>query len=255
MLADVLFMGYGTFGGTALHLSASSGHDLIAAQLLAENPDLIHVQNKSGSLALHFAAQAGHNEIVAMLIAKAPHLTTAENDAGDTAFHVAASSGHGTVLAQLLAANSGLANVGINQRCWNVLHCAVSSGEEAVVEMVLAVDPTLIHAASEGNTVLHLAVLFGHWSKPFFARLLALEDRLLHMTNSNLESPFEIALMRGNESAIEALQWKMTIDELMRACWKVQEKDFKERRNTPYEEQLRLLVAEQCECLLGKDVF
>lgn len=150
MLADVLFMGNGTFGGTALHLSASYGHDLIAAQLLAENPGLIHVQNKAGSLALHFAAQAGHNEIVAMLIAKAPHLTTAENDAGDTAFHVAASSGHGTVLAQLLAANSGLANVGINQRCWNVLHCAVSSGEEAVVEMVLAVDPTLIHATSEG---------------------------------------------------------------------------------------------------------
>lgn len=233
--------------GTALHHAARHGHDLVAAQLLTENPKLANATDEYGFSALHVAAERGHDKVVAVLLAMSPSSINALIWTGRTALHSAAGAGHDKVVAQLLTASPKLAKVA-DSLGWTALHCAACNGHCLVAEMLLASTPELVHRVTDrGRTVLHLASECGR-SKQFITKLLALNPSALRAVNSDSNTPFCIAVAHGNDCAIELLQMRLTLDEIADtfvACKK------------SYEERLRPVMEEQCACLaesLSQDV-
>lgn len=229
------------YGGTALHHAARHGHELVAAQLLTENPDLVDAVDDYGWGALRCAAILGHDKVVAVLLAKSPNSITM-NGTGTATLHNVVRLGYEKVVAQLLTVNPSLATI-VDSDGETALHCAALNGHEAIVDMLLAIDSQLIQGVTgRGQTVLHMASRSGSQNKQFFTKLLELNPAALRAVNNYSQMPFEVALAHRNEQAIESMQWALTFDEVAGAYT---------ARKKSYEERLRPIVEQQCECLVG----
>lgn len=232
---------------TALHLAARYDDEMIAAQLLTEEPSLADVTDRHHLDALRTAATFGSEKVVAVLLAKTPRVIHAVIKIAKPALHFAAEWGHDKVVAQLLAADPNLANA-VDGRGWTPMHYAASRGREVVVDMLLAVNPQLIFAVGKDGTVLHLACYSRSRNKDFFARLLELNPGALRAVDSDSHTPFGVAVAYENDSAVEVLQWKLTIEDIVHTFT---------IHNSNNKRSYRPIVEGQCECLvasLSRDV-
>lgn len=249
ILATTGILRYGQNGATALHLAAHYGHDLVAAQLLADSPELAH-ENDGRWNALRLAVSHGRDKVVAVLLAMSPaSFSTA--DRVETVLHTAARQGYDTIVAHLLAVHPGLASE-VDCRGWNALHVAVLNAQAGIAETLLAHNPGLIHSTTpDGDTVLHLACMSElEQNKPFYARLLGSNPAALRAANCNARTPFEMALVNCNECAMEVIEPELIFDEIVNAFIACEKMD-------DYEERFRPIIERQCECfkdLLNQDV-
>jgi 26S proteasome non-ATPase regulatory subunit 10 len=89
---------------------------------------------------------------------------TLRNEDDRSLLHVAASSGHTQVVKRLvegISDTSGLVNVS-DEEGWTPLHSAVSSGREAMVELLLDLGADVAAANKGGRVALHYAASKGH---------------------------------------------------------------------------------------------
>lgn len=221
---------------TALHVAARHNHDLIAAQLLTEDPSMADAVDESYFDAFRLAIACGSKKVVAVMMKMVPHVIRAESEKGDTALLHAVQEGHAKIVSQLLALDPNLANAE-NFRGCTAVHFAAWGGREKIMDRLRAVNPQLIINV---RTALHMACGSESRSKNFYAKLLAVNPAALRAKNSDCSTPFEIAVANDNEAAIEVLQQKLTFEEVV---------DGFECYEKSFEERLRPIVERQCACL------
>lgn len=196
--------------------AVESGNHQVVAQLLSHSPALLEARDHYGWTALHHAARQGHDTIVTQLLAASPDLIHAVDQSNQTVLHLAAresKEGHKNVVSRLLAASPSLIEAA-DVHGWTVLHCTCNAGNDSLAALFLALKPELAFVTnSAGSTPLHYAVRRVRTAS-LIRRLLELNPDALRTPNTFGETPLFLALMFGNEVAIEALQWKLTLDEI-----------------------------------------
>jgi ankyrin repeat protein len=94
----------GTYGQTALHLSAIKGHVEVVQQLLSCGGDLLATDRVGGWTALHAAARAGQDEVICLLLDRGPpDYVNMRGSRGDTPLHRAAYWGRASTVRLLLS--------------------------------------------------------------------------------------------------------------------------------------------------------
>lgn len=230
---------------TALHLAARYGREILVGQLLAEQPHLIGVLSSNSGSALHVAAQNGQERIVSQLLAAKPaggrqrtfgytplHVAKDERVAalllahhpewinlrdrcGSTALKSAVSRGRSRTVACLLAHGA----VGVNEEMfWQVLQWSRENLSE-LVDAMLTNKPELIQSVHpyNHNSVLHDACEHPGMSKEVLQKILQMSppEALHNKLNRSNETPFEVAIRSSNKLAIEFLEWKLSLDEIL----------------------------------------
>lgn len=93
---------------TALHLSASEGHEGLA-RLLLDRRVRLEDRDAKGWTALHWASSEGHAGVVGLLLARGADANARENEYRMTPLHLAAEGGFGEV-AELLVIRGAQVN-------------------------------------------------------------------------------------------------------------------------------------------------
>lgn len=201
-------------GWTALHYAASHNNDKLVARLLLEAPGLALIA-RSGVTALHCAAMEGYEKIVTQLLEAHPHLIDVVGTAGDTALHFAARNGKLNAASQLLAANPALMSR-LDSSGRSALHYAVLNNHEAVAELLVETKPDSVFVIDAfGENILHF---IGFGCRPqFVERVLQWNPQALRGANSRQQTPFQLMVDSNNGPAIEVLQWKLCVDEIVSA--------------------------------------
>lgn len=235
-------------------------------QFLSANPALIDATTLAGWTVLHYAVNRGHEELVARLLVEAPHLIHATGMFGENMLQFATRHGHENIVAQLIVARPQLMDT-----IANPLHWVVRSGNEQVVRWLLATKPSLIDSLDEeGRFALHFAVshdreaiadllvearpglvfgadnfganILGYISngcrKEFVEKCLQWNPKALRQPDHNARTPFHYMIDKDNDTAVEVMQWKLSVDEIADA--------FAICRKS-YEEGLWSIVTSRCE--------
>jgi len=162
--------------------------------------------------ALHFAAEAGHDEVALQLLARRPSWIAAVTNAG-----------------------------------WTPLRCAVSTGQERVMDLLLTVklEQAQDDRDLEGNTLLHHVLGFTRnatlFSKPLMEKVWRLNMAASHAVNTHAQTPVHVAIHCANWWAVEMLQWQLSVDQIAHA--------FVACR-APLQ-RIRPVIDQQCEALLA----
>lgn len=106
--------------------------------------------------------------------------------------------------------------------CWHALDNEQSTPYEGVVIQLLDHKPDLIRCLDDnGNTIMHYAVGFRQgrefFSEEFITKVWHLAPESVHVPNSQLLTPFHIALRCENSFAIALMQGKVALDKIVRA--------------------------------------
>lgn len=201
-------------GTTGLHVAALYNHDLVAAQLLNENPALADATDVEGWNPIRIAAREGHEKVVAVVLAINPATAFTATEYGLTALHFAAREGRGPVIKRLLDAHPELLELH-NKEGWSALHIAARNGENGAVKQLLAAKPSMIHErTSDGESVFFLASGSFSDGPQYFTRLLELDPSALRL-GRGADTPLTQAIMFGRFDTIEAIQMKLPFDETM----------------------------------------
>jgi len=139
-----------------IHDAIRAGDSDRVAQLIRENPDVVHEQDSNDlrDFPIHTAAIAGETEIVEMLLDAGADIEAGDIDnttpLGDAAIH-----GHSETASLLIERGAD-----VNRRDRNAaypLSFAVSGGDTTIVEMLLAAGSDLYHRSRYGLSLLHMA--------------------------------------------------------------------------------------------------
>ncbi|XP_034677671.1 ankyrin-1-like [Vitis riparia] len=170
---------------TPLHIAARVGNKKILEALLSEGtPAWLLTENSKHETPLHTVARSGHVHVVKFLINWATESTDVEtggiqqvlrmrNMEGNTPLHEAVRNGHhSTVLVFMEAKDSDLF-VSLNNAGESPLLMAVDTRASEIVKTILpnSKPSSLLHRSSNGQTILHRAILRADLSKilfPFF---------------------------------------------------------------------------------------
>eukprot|EP00128_Syssomonas_multiformis_P007905 Colp12_sorted_trinity150504_noHs@18014 len=144
---------------TALHLAAAEGHTEIVAYLISAGAN-VNVIDRFGGTPLSDALKGRHSEVAALLRSKGARISVRPQDAG-AAMCQAAAVGDARLVQFLL----DTAGVDINSADYDfrtALHLAAATGQEEVVQLLLARGAD-VHAQDRfGNTALDDARRGGH---------------------------------------------------------------------------------------------
>ncbi|GAB1317952.1 hypothetical protein MFIFM68171_08162 [Madurella fahalii] len=143
-------------GWTPLHTAARYGDDEIIKTLLDWEAAALS-KTVDGLTALHLAARHGHAGACTVLGNKCEDLLRIKTKDGDIPVFLAAKEGHTDAVYALLRFAPETGREGL-------LHLAVESGSQELLEIVLDTKPDLDWVDSDGDTAVHLAVSGGHIS-------------------------------------------------------------------------------------------
>lgn len=264
---------------TALHWAAGEGHHKVVERLLADKRTEINAKDIDGYTALFKAVESGNGEVVAVLLSQDPLPT--ENgkslfeaiiskeeeissllitkfpvseivqwvyqtgNVGYNAFHVAVNSRQDKTAAQLLALSPSLIDgPTIGNR--NTLHTAVSFGSELLIDVLLAAKPEWVSIVEphSGDTLLHFAVRSSPRLSPsYFTKLweLTSPNDAMRTANKRGKTPFTLAITQNYKFAIESMQWKLSIDEIVNAASHTKKASF---------DRLLAVIGQELACLL-----
>ncbi|KAK4268802.1 hypothetical protein QN277_022040 [Acacia crassicarpa] len=152
-----------SFTDTPLHISASLGHLEFTKALLAHKPKLALELDSFGSTALHIASAEGHTHIVKELLAAYEQACFVSDQQGRIPLHVAVIRGRLEVVTELVRAKPGSSKK--LHKGKTVLHLCVTYNHldilKALVDSSLEICDELLNWRDlDGNTVLHLAIMF-----------------------------------------------------------------------------------------------
>ncbi|XP_058197252.1 ankyrin repeat-containing protein ITN1-like isoform X5 [Rhododendron vialii] len=161
----------GCFNGAAspLHVATLSEQKDFVETLLNLKPELklrlTEVLDSQQRSALHLASAMGHHQIVKVLVKANPKMCLVRDRDGKNPVHVAAMEGKTSVLEELVRASPQAARVRVDQN-ETILHLCVKHKQleslEKLLEMIKVCD--FVNAKdSDGNTILHLAILYEHF--------------------------------------------------------------------------------------------
>ena len=170
---------------TALHIAARVGNKKMVEALLSEDtPASLLTENSKHETPLHNAARSGHVHVVKFLIDWATESTDVEtggiqqvlrmrNMEGNTPLHEAVRNGHHSTVLVLVEANDSDLLVSLNNAGESPLFMAVDARASEIVKTILpnSNPNSLLHRSSDGQTILHRAILRADLSKilsPFF---------------------------------------------------------------------------------------
>ncbi|XAR58051.1 hypothetical protein NMG60_11026402 [Bertholletia excelsa] len=147
-----------------LHTAAWYGHIGFVKKLLQLNPTLARLSDSMDRTALHLASTQGHVAVVEVLIEKTPEMCLARDRDGRNPVHDAAMNRHVDVLKVLIEASRHAARARLH-RDETILHLCVKLNRFESLKVLLEMihDEEFVNAKdSEGNTILHLAVIGEH---------------------------------------------------------------------------------------------
>jgi ankyrin repeat protein len=126
---------------TALSAAASNGHDSLVRRLLALGADPRR-RRTGGAHALDLAAESGHQAVVESLLAHDPSLLELPGYGERTALSAAAGTGHVDVVRELLVRGADPRRRRAEGA--NALYWAARHGHQAVLDLLLELDPGLL---------------------------------------------------------------------------------------------------------------
>lgn len=201
-------------------IAVKYGRDKVVTRLLDEKPELIDTRDSEGRTALHIAVSRRHEKVYHLLLARKPELLDAEDaDNGTALARTAAHCGSTKqAMAYLLAKGAR-----VDETIW------WGANNEEAMELLLAHKPELFGSVcpSDGNTVLHRA--FGtskpydrFFSEEFMTLCWRTQPNALHVVNQPNEqegpkSPFDVAVECDNKFAMELVQGKLSVEEIVGA--------------------------------------
>jgi ankyrin repeat protein len=149
-------------------------------------------RDKRGRTALHYAAKSDFIDMVNLLM-KHGALVDAPDHNGTTPLHLACQQGKQAAV--LLLIHNGADINAMDSDCNTPLHIACSHGHDVVVKSLLfSTVKCKINAVNhEENTPLHNAAKWGFAS---VVRMLLLHGARLDVTNSNMQTPVDVAHSR-----------------------------------------------------------
>ena len=200
------------------------------AQLLLEHGASVHVRNKNGQMPLHGASHHGHCGIVALLLKLGADVDAQDNDSMTPLLLVSQhrrpffgydSQAQITETAELLLEHG--ASVHVRNKNGQVpLHLASQHGLSRIVEFLLKFGVDVDARDNSSITPLHFAVSSpfqrGPWVAPFDVddspmlqiviktiKILLQHGANLQVQNDKGETPFQVALRRGEQEIIDVL--------------------------------------------------
>ena len=203
------------------------------AQVLLEHGASVHVRNKNSQTALHLASHHGHCGGVALLLEFGADVDAQDNDAMTPLLSVLQFRGGDdskiTKTARVLLEHGASVHLR-NKNCQTPLHLASQRILSGIVEFLLKLGADVDARDNSNITPLHLAI-----SSPFQRRLskssldnspllwsvittikLLLENGVnLQMQNDKGETPFQVALTRGEQEIIHVLSGYVQNDQAM----------------------------------------
>uniref|UniRef100_A0A7N0RIH3 PGG domain-containing protein n=1 Tax=Kalanchoe fedtschenkoi TaxID=63787 RepID=A0A7N0RIH3_KALFE len=181
----------GRHNDTELHLAAQRGDLNAVRQIISE----INAQMMGTSSGAEFDA-----EVVEIRTA----VVNEVNELGETALFIAAEKGHIDVVRELLkyTTEEGLR---LKNRCgFDPLHTAAMQGHQAIVQVLLAVDPELCRTVGQSNaTPLVSAAARGHVG--VVKELLSKDTGLVEISKSNGKNALHLSARQGHVEIVKAL--------------------------------------------------
>ena len=168
---------------TALHIAARVENKKMVEALLSEGtPASLLTENSKHETPLHNAARSGHVHVVKFLIDWATESTDVEtggiqqvlrmrNMEGNTPLHEAVRNGHHSTVLVLVETNDSDLLVSLNNAGKSPLFMAVDARTSEIVKTILPKSNPYSLKSSDGQTILHRAILRADLSKilfPFF---------------------------------------------------------------------------------------
>lgn len=190
-------------GHTPLHRAAEKGQQVLAEVLIARGAD-VNVQSPAGNTPLHRAAREGHAPVAKLLLDKQAN-PNAKDREGGTPLHDAATMGRKDVVSVLL--DNG-ADVNAKDNAGNTpLHRSVASGHGDVVAVLIADEADVNARNNDGVTPLHLAATAGN--NVVVASLLASKADAGAKTKGG-EMPLDLAVKNGHTQAADLLRARLS---------------------------------------------
>ncbi|OAY31920.1 hypothetical protein MANES_14G152400v8 [Manihot esculenta] len=148
------------FGETPLDVAVDNTCTYIVAELLnSQSLDLEYGDSINGATVLHRAVGRWNTEVVRMLLEKQSSLSKTQNHQGQTPLHIAASEGSSSIVATLLDKDKSIACSGADLWSVTALHIAALKGFKHVVKEITSKCPECCKLTDRsGWNVLHYAV-------------------------------------------------------------------------------------------------
>ncbi|XP_022777993.1 ankyrin repeat and EF-hand domain-containing protein 1-like, partial [Stylophora pistillata] len=144
-------------GYIPLMVAALTGKLHAVKWFLEKGPNVTCVDNRRWNM-LHFAAEGGDTDVIDLIRTHLPDIESKETN-GNTPLMVAALKGKLHAVKRLLEKGANVTCV--NDRRWNMLHCAVRSSNPDVIDLILTHVPDIESKAANGATSLVIAVRCG----------------------------------------------------------------------------------------------
>ncbi|KAI8525331.1 hypothetical protein RHMOL_Rhmol13G0222500 [Rhododendron molle] len=202
----------GCFNGAAspLHVATSSEQKDFVETLLNLKPELklrlTEVLDSQQRSALHLASAMGHHQIVEVLVKANPKMCLVRDPDGKNPVHVAAMEGKISVLEELVGASPQAARVRVDQN-ETILHLCVKHNQleslAKLLEMIKVCD--FVNAKdSDGNTILHLAILYEHFE--IASHVLKKKTIDVNATNASGHTAMDLLFLEPNQKEVEPFE-------------------------------------------------
>ena len=189
-------------GDTALSLATTNGNAAIVRLLLTHSKIDINSVNNSNLSALTIAAKSNSFDIVDQLLERQPEASLKGGEEGCTAFFSAIEAGSKEAIKSFSShRKNDLYTIDRKQR--TTLHAACTSGDLAIVRLILHSELAKSSSASGGQTPLHEACRGGHVD---VIRTLLQKGADPTITDNQKRSPIRVAWENGNEDAVRWMQ-------------------------------------------------